>query len=242
MARTKGINIPPSCSSLKDFQNKRPYTGERKGFTLLEILIVVLILATVMSVVYLGFASATKVSSQIKVESQVYRSLRTAIHRIVEDLEALHTIPNSKYFLKTDKAIKVYLKVAESGDPEEPFLSFVADPLVAFGDEVTDKGPCLILYALRPWEGALLLTRGVVPLIPIFSKREDILLTNVKGIDITLVDKENMERKAWDTTTELQKDQLPKLINIKVTIDGKVFGYEDITLEASVAPKAWFPD
>ncbi len=59
------------------------------GFTLVEILIAIFILAVVMATVYVSYSDVLKTSHQVEEEGDIYKMARTAMDRIIKDLSSL---------------------------------------------------------------------------------------------------------------------------------------------------------
>lgn len=61
-----------------------------EGFTLLEILLALSILATVLSTVFASYTGAFRLVSETEGQAEIYQMARIALERIVEDLESFY--------------------------------------------------------------------------------------------------------------------------------------------------------
>lgn len=115
------------------------------GFTLLEILLALSILATVLSTVFASYTGTFRVVSETESQAEVYQMARIALERILEDLESFYPPEQSE--------------TSEAGE-EEPF-EFTEDPPVrfpsrahvVFGEEDQSWGTTEITYEVGEGDG-----------------------------------------------------------------------------------------
>jgi prepilin-type N-terminal cleavage/methylation domain-containing protein len=74
---------------------KNIFLNESKGFTLIEILIAIAILATILTTIYASFTGTFRNIKGAESQVEVYRMARIAFERIVEDLESAYILERS---------------------------------------------------------------------------------------------------------------------------------------------------
>lgn len=208
-----------------------------KGFTLMELLIAVFILAIVMSSIYAGFAGTVKITKDLEADINLERIFRIFAERVIDDLESFTSVPNLNFFLNTESKLTKFFKADDIRDKNEKvFLTFISDPFCPIGEEYPRKGPTLISYKLeKEKEGEnYIIRRKAVPLSRKFQEREDILIADVKDVEISFVDKENQTRYDWNTLEGSL--ELPKMVIITLTLSGTPWGAKDFTETIHVAP------
>jgi general secretion pathway protein J len=77
---------PPKLRPVKD----------PNGFTLLEILLAIFILATVLSTVFASYTGSLRVVSETESQAESYQMARVALERMLEDLESFYPEPKDK--------------------------------------------------------------------------------------------------------------------------------------------------
>jgi len=212
---------------------------DKRGFTLLELLLAVVILAMVISTVYYGIAGTTKVYNTIEAESYLYRLFRTFAERFIDDVESIVQVGGVKSFLNLENNITVLFKGADTERTQVGVIvTMVSDPFCAFGEEVARKGPMLISYELAQNSGrsAYNLIRHSVPIVGKTKERHDIILPDVKSIRMEYIDESKQVRKDWDSTLEENLNKVPKFVKLTIVLDGSQLSSQDLTHEITVAP------
>ena len=110
--------------------------SKRNGFTLIEILIAIFILATVLITVYAAYTETFKLAKYTRSGDDIYSMARTAINRMTEDMESICKYGGSFEFVSGE---------IETGDFME--LSFFASSHLNFDDE-RSSGIAIISYSI----------------------------------------------------------------------------------------------
>ncbi|MFH0810310.1 MAG: prepilin-type N-terminal cleavage/methylation domain-containing protein [Pseudomonadota bacterium] len=219
-------------------------SSRQSGFTLLELMIAVAVLAVVLVVVYQSYRLCTKTVIAAEEQSEVYQSARIVLRRLGEDL------------------MSAYLPLAspddEEGDEETPDAgpdngpAFVAvdggsgaeahDSLEFASTANLARGAAgqaelvVVHYALEPRgkEGRLSLVRST-DADPEGSQGVE-MAPNVKGLDFRFFNATGEEFQEWDST---DSHALPATVQIVLTLGGE--GDEPgVTFTTAVAiPLAW---
>jgi len=201
---------PPELSPVRD----------RNGFTLLEILIAIFILATVLSTVFASYTGTLRVVRDTESRAEIYRMAGIALERIVEDLESVYMPEEAK--------------TSDSEDTQEPFrfagedqeiqgmsadtLTFPSLAHLVFGEEdqpwgtteisyyveESDDGKGLILYRRdRPqWEEVSDEGGGGLP-----------LCEGLVSVNFSYFDAEGQESQDWDPASE-EGTGMPKIVSV----------------------------
>ena len=188
---------------------------DRNGFTLLEILLAIFILATVLSTVFASYTGTLRMVSETESQADIYHMARIAFERILEDLESFYLPEQSE--------------TSEIGEEEQPFeftntsLRFPSRAHVVFSEEDQSWGATEITYEVREGdegEGMILYRRerpqwgeeeaseegeGELPLCEKLW-RED-------PVKFVFIDAEGKEMDDWDPSSE---DQVPTRIDVSL--------------------------
>jgi prepilin-type N-terminal cleavage/methylation domain-containing protein len=183
---------------------------DRNGFTLLEILLAIFILATVLSTVFASYTGTLRMVSETESQAETYQMARIAFERILEDLESAY-MPESA-------------KISESEGTEQPFeftntsLRFPSRAHVVFSEEDQSWGATEITYEVREGdegEGMILYRRER----PQWEEEEASeegegglpLCEKLVSVNFTYYDAEGKDTEDWDPESE---EGMPKIISV----------------------------
>lgn len=193
------------------------WTQNKNGFTLLEVMIAAAILALIVSMLYIAFASSVK-TMEIGMEGgDMYRKAGVVLNRMAQEISCAQ-VPTEEEKTGAEYAFIGEDKV-EDKMPQDT-LTFISSARPLQGplrgikqvgyyiapDPATDK-PCLFMK-----ENAT----------PDFSNSVDqgtkgmLLAEGIEGLDFTYYDSHGGEFKRWDTTTPLFAGKLPQLVRISI--------------------------
>jgi general secretion pathway protein J len=110
------------------------------GFTLLEILLALSILATVLSTVFASYTGAFRLVSETESQAEIYQMARVALERILEDLESFYP-----------EDIEDEETPVSGGN--ETSLRFLSRAHVVFGQEDQSWGTTEISYEVGEGDG-----------------------------------------------------------------------------------------
>lgn len=191
-----------------------------KGFTLLEVLISVAILAVVMGAIYGAYTSNLEVIQIARQNGRVNQTARVILDRMTRDLESAflteRLTENSPVtgLIGEDRQI--------DGQPADR-IHFTALSHMAVEKDDPPTDLCEIGYSLE-WdsedEAFVIFRRDQAVPDKELSKggqpRE--LSRMVRGLNITYEDSEGDSSDDWDTLEGSRKDTLPSLIEITLTV------------------------
>jgi len=182
------------------------------GFTLLEILLALSILATVLSTVFASYTGTFRVVSETEAQAEIYQMARVALERILEDLESFYLPKQSE--------------ISEAEEAEQPFefanssLRFPSRARLVFGEEDQSWGTAEIRYYVEEGDGGegLILYRRERPQWGEEEASEEgesglPLCERLASVKFSYLDAEGEETEDWDPSSE---DEIPKLVSVAI--------------------------
>ena len=185
--------------------------SKQKGFTLIEILIAIFILAIVLSTVYAAYTGTFRVIKDTEYGDDIYSMARSAMKRMIEDLESV---------CKHEDAFKFTSERNEINGKEFTNISFLSSAHLNFDDE-SPSGIATINYYIEEdneKEGYLLLRED---LLNKGEKDEEterkegfILCDRLQSLTYKFYDGKGNEYDLWDSDSEDQKNIAPSVVSI----------------------------
>jgi len=185
-----------------------------KGFTLIEILIAVLILAIVLSTVYASYTGTFRTIRATETDAELYGMARTVLERMTRDLEAVASWKG----VFTFTARPYYL-----GDREFTRLIFRSTAHIAFSEREEPAGIAVIEYGVEEGtekEGYALSRSDSLHRNP--EKEEAptggfLLCDRVETLTYRFFDSVGKEHNTWDNgDNEAQKKKAPAMVEIRL--------------------------
>jgi general secretion pathway protein J len=196
----------------------------KAGFTLLEIVIAIAILAVVFTSLYSAYSSTLDTTEAVESERDVGQAARLGLMRIAEDLAS------------------VYYQAVE-GDAEDRPYSFEGSDTGALDQggkvlEITTGGsldfnlvfPSLrinrVSYVLEPQpdnERYYKLVRREVPFVGLAEEGEEMVIEVAEGVEelsLTYFDEDGQELSQWDSEAVESQGLLPRLVLIRLQLAG----------------------
>ncbi|MBW2630658.1 MAG: prepilin-type N-terminal cleavage/methylation domain-containing protein [Deltaproteobacteria bacterium] len=182
-----------------------------KGFTLIEILIAIFILATVLTTVYAAYTGTFKLVKYTRSGDDIYSMARTAIDRMTEDMESVCKYGDSFEFVSGE---------IETGDFME--LSFLSSSHLNFDDE-RSSGIAIINYSVvkdDEKDSYILKRRDDLYRGGATEENEGgyILCDGLQSLTYKFYDDSEVEYDSWNSKSDLkaQKDKIPAVIFIRM--------------------------
>jgi type II secretion system protein J len=193
---------------------------EKEGFTLLEVLVSVAILAIVIAAVYEAFISTVGSVKAARQGEQVNQTARIILERLSEDL--LCAVTDS---LKKPQNVQLGMvcKDGEQDGHATDQIDFTSFGHVEAGGVGPETDLCEIGYSLEKdpdGAGFILYRRDTAPPDDDLSRggRKFQLAKNVGGLNFRFQDGMDQGLDSWDTLGGGKKDTLPSLITIELTV------------------------
>jgi general secretion pathway protein J len=212
---------PAFAPALRPDRPQVPGTRRREklaeGFTLIEILIAVLILAIVLSTVYASYTGTFRVIRQTQADAEVYSMARNFLDRITRDLES--AAPWKGAFTFRAEAMTL-------GDRDFTRLVFRASAHVAFREREVPGGIAVIEYGVEEGtEKAGVTLRRSDSLYRDPEKEEPpgggfLLCDRVEALSCLFYDENGKEYETWDSAgqVEAQKKKAPAAVLVKLSL------------------------
>jgi general secretion pathway protein J len=184
-----------------------------KGFTLIEILIAIFILAIVLSTIYAAYTGTFRIIKASEYDSDIYTMARTTMERMVKDLGAISAHKGR---------FELISKPTLLGEKEFPSLSFTSTGHVEFSDKGIPSGTSTISYFVEEDNENKVYTlfRDDV-LISKPDKQETprggfVLCERLQSLTYKFYDTAGKEYDTWDSSSdsEGQKNKAPSMVSI----------------------------
>jgi len=190
---------------------------KNRGFTLVEVLIAAAILALIVSMLYVAFASSVKTMEIGTQGGEIYRKAGVVLNRMAQDISCAR-LPSKEEEASTQYAF-IGEDKTEDGVPQDT-LTFISTALPLQGPS---RGIKQIGYYIAPDSEtdklALFMQEDTTPApgnSPEQGTKGMLLAEGIEGLDFTYYDSEGREWKRWDTTTPVFVNKLPQLVRIAI--------------------------
>ena len=192
-----------------------------RGFTLLEILIAIFILATVLSTIFASYTGTFRVIQETESRTDTYAMARVALTRIQEDLESayIHSgesagedplIAQEGQFMGEDKTI-------DGSDADA--LRFLSTAQILLDEEDRRSGLTEIRYYVAEDEEAEGLVLYRSDTLEFREKPEPdtggaVLCEGLAAVRFTYLDREGNEHENWNSSGEGTEGKLPAMVSV----------------------------
>lgn len=185
-----------------------------RGFTLLEVMLAVSILAVVSSMVGFALNSTVNLLTATANQKDIYRQARITLDRMRSDLTAA-VVDGGIGFIGTK--IEINAQQADS-------LLFTSMAHLVFDGGRADKGSAIISYKVIEDEndpGSLKLLRA--DNLSVFAEEDTdneayTLCAGLRSLTLTYLDAESQENDSWESTPDKENEQEPVLLPAAVFI------------------------
>lgn len=190
----------------------------RRGFTLAELLIAIVIFTVVIAMVYGAYNATFKVIANADSNSRYAERARVTLERIAEDLQSL-------YLGSTGMLIG---ETASFGEFRGDTLSFTSRAHLIFNNNEPLRGYATISYSIEedPESGLLLLYRADVPVLPgaeVDETKGFLLCDGLREVIFTYIDREGNESDSWSSQGRSREGDgvvLPAMVRVKIGFTG----------------------
>lgn len=202
---------------------KSSYTnlsGNRKAFTLLEVLIAVFILATVLSTVYAAYRGTFQITGDSEEDREIYGAAKSTMERILKDLGAL-SMSRGKF--------RFVARPSEIAGPNFIDLTFISRAHLAFAENEIPSGLAEIAYYVdedESQEGYRLMRRDA--LYDGSDERQQshrgfVLCERLHSLTYKFIDAAANEHDYWDSEAgpDGEKNKAPGMVSIELKLINK---------------------
>ncbi|GBE11788.1 hypothetical protein BMS3Bbin14_00179 [bacterium BMS3Bbin14] len=189
----------------------------RRGMTLLEIMLALLVLAMVVAMVTLSLSGSLNVVSETRKQGELYHQAQVALERISDDL-ASAVMTNDVRF--QGKRMAIDGRRADS-------LRFASMAHIVFDPKHDHPGMAVISYTVRPDpgnSGDLVLLRADRLLRPPVEQGGNsegdkgfLLCNGLRSVRFSFTNKSGEKSDSWGAAPEDEKDMVPRPLPVTVT-------------------------
>jgi prepilin-type N-terminal cleavage/methylation domain-containing protein len=199
------------------------------GFTLLEVMIAVGIMATIMAVLFTTYSAAVERAARTRELSQMYHEARVILELMASDLRTTYVkeaTEQAQQTLQQRASARLYSFVgedlSETGAPMDKLVFSTILPSSRTDTPETEM--CRITYSLEPVvdspQRRMIVRRVNCSLDPAATNQDHLyLLTDLaRGLDFKYYDDRGDEYVEWDSGTSTGGKRLPARVKIMVLL------------------------
>jgi len=189
----------------------------KSGFTLVEVMVAAAILALIVSMLYIAFASSVKTMEAGTEGGEIFRKAGVVLDRMVQEISCAR-LPSKE---EEDSIQYAFIgeDETEDGVPQDT-VTFISTALPLHGPS---RGSKQVGYYIAPDSEtdklALFMKEDTTPALgnsPENAAKGMLLAEGIEGLDLTYYDSQGREWKRWDTTTPVFEKKLPQLVRISL--------------------------
>ena len=211
--------------------NQRPQI-HKSGFTLLEILLAILILAVVVTTVLGSFNAVFSTTATLDNSARIHAMAKTCLNRILADLGALTIAPRPFYkppdYDDPPDPYRIVGSTAESDGTGFAVLGFASRAHLPMENSSRTGIAAINYYIMAKEDGQSVLKRSdtLYP-YPAFEENssDPVLCERVKSLAFTYYDPEGSDYESWDSDSENFNYATPTAIEIKLEIGDETESY-----------------
>jgi len=186
--------------------------SKRDGFTLLEILIAIVILATVLTTIYAAYTGTFRLEKQVRASDAIYTMARTSLGRMTEDIECVCRYNDSLRFVSGEFETENCMGLSFFSSSHLNFDDERSSGIAIIGYDIVkdaDEDSCLLRRTDELCRGNTIKTEN----------RGYTLCTGLQSLTYTFYDSSGTEYDSWDSESSLtaQSNRLPSIVMIKMT-------------------------
>jgi general secretion pathway protein J len=194
----------------------------KDGFTLMEILIAIFILAVVLSMLYGAYTGTFRNIDETASRADMYDMARIALDRMVEDLQCAYLSRSAEEETPEGEetpTTRFVGELAERDGGRTDTLRFSSTAHLVFHEEDADLDQTEITYEAGEMdeEGRFALFRSDTPSLTILSEEETqgaVLCEGLHALRLTYYDETGEAYDRWDSMEDSFKDKLPARVSI----------------------------
>ena len=195
------------------------------GFTLMEVLIAVFILAVVLSMIYASYTGTLRNVEDVESQAEIYRMARIAMERVAEDLgSTVYASPKEGNPEAAQADVLALRFVGEAKDIDgrrADTLRFASLAHLALEEEGAGAGPAEIVYGVREGEdgNGLVLYRSDIPILMGGAGDQPeglILCDGLYSIRFIYYDEQGEEYDRWDSSEGTLQGRPPARVGIEL--------------------------
>jgi general secretion pathway protein J len=204
-----------------------------RGFTLVEILVAVFILAIVTSLVMGAFGGIYEGAERVNLGSDLHEMANACLNRMDKDLQSIHVTVYPRYKRPDiDDDPEIYHIKGETrstGGERFGWLRFTSMAHLPFNQQVQEGIAEIVYYIQRTPENDFILRRAdkLYPYPEEFeeSDTDPIMCEHLKHFDLVYFDAKGREHEEWDSESDDMEFGTPRAIGIKLEVGTEELSY-----------------
>lgn len=192
-------------------------SGNRRGFTLIEILIAVFILATVLSSIYAAYRGTFGIIHDSERDGEIYSMARSTMLRIIKDLSAVTTSGGTFKFVS---------RASETVGANFMDIAFISRAHLGWADNESSGTLAEIGYYVdrEGPEGSVRLLRSDVPSAETDNagqeKRGFVICEGLHSLVYKFIDSAGQGHDAWDAAAGAagEKNKVPAMVSVELNL------------------------
>jgi general secretion pathway protein J len=225
--------------------SKNQYSKGYSGFTLLEILIAIVIFATLLTTIYASYTGTFRVIDDTESQAEIYRMARIAMERILEDLESLYVQKGTQQVGSEGEQGSSYQFFGEEREimgRRADTLQFISSAHIDFSGKDPGYGPTQISYYVKENEDGedFILYRSDNPLLTETHPFDEesgglVLCEGLASVSFTYYGEDGQVFTNWDYMREGSDNKIPKAVSITLEFVNTVNPELPLAFTTSVA-------
>jgi len=209
-----------SCTSSTERRRKK-----RGGFTLIEIMIAMFILAVVVSLVFSSLDGILSTADHVNIQSDLLEMGQSAMDRITADLNALHIMAYPRYSppgIDDDPGLyRIQGEPVSMGGHNFAKLRFASLAHLPLNHDLREGIAEIVYYMIESDQDGYILHRkdSLYPYLEFEEDESDpIVCEQVRAFELVYFDHENREVDSWDSESDDVEYATPVAIAIKLAV------------------------
>ena len=196
------------------------------GFTLIEILIAIVIFATLLTTIYASYTGTFRVIGDTESQAEIYRMARIAMERMLEDLESVYIQKGNQHAGSEGDRGSSFQFLGEEREimgRRADTLRFASSAHIDFSGKNPGHGTAQIGYFVRESTDGedFVLYRSDNPLFketyPFDEESGGLTLCEgLASVAFTYYGEEGGVFNSWDSATEDMENKIPKMVSISL--------------------------
>jgi prepilin-type N-terminal cleavage/methylation domain-containing protein len=197
--------------------NSTGLSGNKRGFTLIEILIAVFILATVLSTIYAAYRGTFRIISDADRDGEIYGMARNTMLRIIKDLSAV-TMNGGTF--------KFVSRTSETAGANFMELVFISRAHLSWTESESSGTVAEISYYVDQEgpEGSYRLMRQDVPGVQagnqVTGRQGYVICEGLYSVIYKFADSSGQGHDTWDSTAGAmgEKNKVPAIVSVELKL------------------------
>jgi general secretion pathway protein J len=199
------------------------------GFTLLEILIAIVIFATLLTTIYASYTGTFRVINDTELQAEIYRTARITMERMIEDLESVYIQKGSRHaHSEGDRgsSFQFFGEEREIMGRRADTLRFISSAHIDFSGKDPGCGATRIGYYIKESEDreSFVLYRSDNPLFketdPLYEESGGLVLCEgLISVSFTYYGEGGRISDSWDSASDGLENKIPKKVSITLEFE-----------------------